>query len=117
MYKRQELISTLNKVFAAKDAQEWLDQIEDAGLPCGPINTVPDVFNHPQAQAREMIQRVEHPSAGQISLTGFPYKLSRTPAETRHVPPTLGEHTEEILIDLLDYSPAEVKEFGEKGII
>jgi len=114
---RTDLISTLNKIFSEKDAQTWLTQIQKAGLPCGPINAIPDVFNHPQIQAREMVQQVEHPSAGPVSLTGFPYKLSRTPAEIHQVPPRLGEHSEEILIDLLEYSPEEVREFGEKGII
>ncbi len=114
---RAELLQTLNGVFIEKNAQEWLDQIQEAGLPCGPINTVPEVFNHPQREARGLVQEVEHSSAGKISLTGFPYKLSRTPAEIHQAPPRLGEHNQEILVDLLGYSLAEMNEMGEKGII
>ncbi|MCJ7735020.1 MAG: CoA transferase [Anaerolineales bacterium] len=114
---RADLISTLNNIFAEQDADTWLAQIQEVGLPCGPINSVPDVFNHPQVKVREMVQEIEHPSAGKLSLTGFPYKLSRTPAEIYQVPPRLGEHNKEILIDLLGYSAEEVREFEEKGII
>ena len=114
---RTELLQTLNGVFKEKNAQEWLDQIQEAGLPCGPINTVPEVFNHPQREARGLVQEVEHSTAGNIALTGFPYKLSRTPAEIHHAPPRLGEHNEQILVELLGYSLAEMKEMGEKGII
>ncbi len=114
---RTELLQTLNGVFKEKNAQEWLDQIQEAELPCGPINTVPEVFNHPQREARGLVQEVEHSTAGMISLTGFPYKLSRTPAEIHQAPPRLGEHNQEILVDLLGYSLAEMNEMAEKGII
>ncbi len=114
---RSELIETLNSVFKEKNSQEWLDQIQGAGLPCGPINTVPEVFQHPQREARGLVQEVEHSSAGLVSLTGFPYKLSRTPAEIHQAPPTLGEHNREILVDLLGYSSGEYQELQEKGVI
>jgi len=107
----------LNEIFAGKDAADWLALLEEAGLPCGPINTVPEVFQHPQTQARGMVQEVDHPSAGRISLTGFPYKLSRTPAELRMAPPCLGEHNRQILVDLLGYSDQEVDSLQEQGVI
>jgi len=91
--------------------------IREAGLPCGPINKVPEVFDHPQVQQRDLILEVEHPSAGKVPLTGFPYKLSRTPAKIQHHPPDLGEHNLEILVDLLDFNPEQVADFKEKGII
>ena len=114
---RPELIETLNSVFKEKNTQDWLDLIQGAGLPCGPINTVPEVFQHPQREARGLIQQAEHSSAGQVSLTGFPYKLSRTPAEIHQAPPTLGEHNREILVDLLGYSSSEYQELQEMGVI
>lgn len=114
---RQELIQSLNEIFAGKDAADWLALLEGAGLPCGPINTVPEVFQHPQTQARGMVQEVDHPSAGWISLTGFPYKLSRTPAELRMAPPRLGEHNRQILVELLGYSDKEVDSLREQGVI
>lgn len=114
---RADLIKALNEVFKEKNAAEWLKQIEAAGLPCGPINTIPEVFQHPQREARELVQEVQHSSAGKVSLTGFPYKLSRTPAETHQPPPTLGEHNREILGDLLGYSRGEIDQMRAKGII
>lgn len=114
---RVELNQILNGIFAEKDANEWLVLLEDAGLPCGPINTVPEVFQHPQVKSREMIQEVDLSSAGRVSLTGFPYKLSRTPPELRLAPPSLGEHNREILMDLLGYSEEDLASLLEEGII
>jgi len=112
---RPELVTVLNDAFAARDADEWLPDLREAGLPCGPINTVPDVFDHPQAQARDLALETEHPTAGPVRLTGFPYKLSQTPAEVRQPPPLLGQHTEEVLTELLDYTAAEVAGLREQG--
>lgn len=112
---RPELVTVLNDVFAGRDADEWLPDLREAGLPCGPINTVPDVFDHPQAQARDLALETEHPTAGPVRLTGFPYKLSQTPAEVRQPPPLLGQHTEEVLTELLDYTAAEVAGLREQG--
>lgn len=112
---RPELVTVLNDVFAARDADEWLPDLREAGVPCGPINTVPDVFDHPQAQARDLALETEHPTAGPVRLTGFPYKLSQTPAEVRQPPPLLGQHTEEVLTELLDYTAAEVAGLREQG--
>ena len=114
---REELIPTLNEIFQEKDADDWLEIIQSAGLPCGPINTVPEVFSHPQSETRGFIQKVEHSTAGEVPLTGFPYKLSRTPAEVQHAPPTLGEHNHVILIDLLGYTPEKVEELEKQGVI
>ena len=114
---RADLIEVLNGVFKEKNADDWLDQIQAAGLPCGPINTVPEVFQHPQREERGLVQEVQHSSAGKVSLTGFPYKLSRTPAETHQPPPLLGEHNRDILVDLLGYSQKEMDQMSDKGII
>ena len=98
-----ELTEMLNQAFSGREAAEWIEILSAAGLPCAPINTVPEAFNLPQAQAREMVLEVEHPTAGAIKLAGFPYKFSHTPAAIHRPPPLLGEHTEEILAELLGY--------------
>ena len=105
---RDELVAELNRVFSQRDVNDWLADLAQAGLPCGRINSIPEVFAHPQAQARAMTLESEHASAGTVRLTGFPYKFSSTPAEIHRPPPLLGEHTEEILTGLLDYSPEDV---------
>ena len=105
---REELVIELNRIFSQRDVNDWLADLAQAGLPCGRINSIPEVFAHPQAQARAMTLESEHASAGTVRLTGFPYKFSSTPAEIHRPPPLLGEHTEEILTDLLYYSPEDV---------
>ena len=114
---RNELVNELNKIFSQKNVNDWLADLMQAGLPCGSINSLPQVFAHPQAQAREMTLESEHPTAGTVRLTGFPYKLSETPAEIHRPPPLLGEHTEEVLTGLLNSSPEAVAALRDKGAI
>ena len=114
---RAALREVLDGAFAARDADEWLAEFRSAGLPCGPINTVPEVFAHPQAEARSFVLEAEHPTAGTVRFPGFPYKLSATPAAIRRPPPRLGEHTEEVLQDLLGYAAEEVSALREREVV
>jgi crotonobetainyl-CoA:carnitine CoA-transferase CaiB-like acyl-CoA transferase len=114
---RAELRGILDDAFQACDAGEWLAVLQKEGLPCGPINTVPEVFCHPQAPAREMVLEIDHPTAGKLRFPGFPYKLSETAAGLRHPPPRLGEHTQQVLADLLGYTPADLASLREKGVL
>lgn len=104
----EELTGVLNKIFDEKDAAEWIAILQQAGLPCSPINTVPEAFNLPQSAARDMILEAEHSTAGIIKMAGFPYKFSKTPAAIHRPPPVLGEHNREILVDLLGFPPEEL---------
>jgi formyl-CoA transferase len=113
---RAAMVPELNRAFAARDAEAWLAELSKAGLPCGPINTVREVFDHPQAEAREMVLEVDHPSAGPVRMPGFPYKLSDTPAAVRRPPPRLGEHTDGILAEHLGYSPEQIAELRARGV-
>jgi len=97
---RDELISLLKPVFVTKTVNEWLSLIGDT-FPCGPINNFEQVFAMPQVDAREMLVQMEHPTIGGLSLVGSPLKFSDTPVEYKLPPPRLGEHTEEILKELL----------------
>ena len=117
MKNRAELLKLLNDIFAEQNAEQWLALFLEAGLPSGPINTVPEVFEHPQISDRNLVMEVDHSSAGPIPLTGFPYKFSRTPADLHHPPPMLGEHNQDILVDLLGFSEKEVMTFQENGVI
>ena len=114
---RASLAEVLNGAFAARDAREWIEELHQVGIPSGVINTIADVFNHPQAQERELKIELEHPTAGVLSFPGYPYKFSETPAQARRPPPLLGEHTDELLSELLEYSPAEVQELHKLGAI
>jgi crotonobetainyl-CoA:carnitine CoA-transferase CaiB-like acyl-CoA transferase len=117
VHNRQELVETLNGIFAGRDAADWLALFLEAGLPCGPINGLSEVFQHPQVLARGMVQEMTHATAGEIALPGFPYQLSRTPPEVHQPPPRLGEHNEYILTEILGYSPDDVTHMQRKGTI
>jgi formyl-CoA transferase len=114
---REILTDKLNEIFINRDADGWLVELRQAGLPCGSINSISEVFDNPQTQARDLVMEVEHPTAGSVRLTGFPYKLSQTPAEVHHPPPLLGEHTEKVLIEYLGYSKEKVSLLRESGAI
>ena len=114
---RGALREILDEAFQARNAEEWLAEFRQAGLPCGPINTIPDVFAHPQAEARGLALEADHPSAGTVRFSGFPYKLSDTPAEVRLPPPMLGQHTQEVLVDLLGYSAEGVSSLRERQVV
>ena len=114
---RAALREILDTAFLARDADDWLAEFRQAGLPCGPINAIPEVFAHPQAEARELAIEAEHPTAGAVRFPGFPYKLSSTPAQVRLPPPMLGQHTAQVLEGDLGYSAEEVDRFQESGII
>ena len=98
---REELIPLLETVFPSRRADEWLSALEEAEIPCGPINTLDKVFAEPQVAAREMLIEMEHPTVGTLPLVGSPLKFSQTPVTYHRPPPRLGEHTDEILKDVL----------------
>ena len=113
---RKELLVILEPVFKARPSAHWLDIFDKAGIPCGPIYTVGQVVADPQVLSRDMVMQVTHPAYGTINMLGFPVKFSETPGRTPSAPPTLGEHTEEVLQGL-GMSDEEIKTLREKKII
>jgi formyl-CoA transferase len=113
---RDVLIPILEEIFKTRTTDEWIEALTAAELPCGPINTLDRVFRHPQVLHRRMVEEIDHPTAGRIKLVGIPYKFSATPLSIRRHPPTLGEHTEEVLREL-GYSEAEVAALRAEGAI
>jgi len=103
VYHREELIPLLETVFPSRRADEWLSALEEAEIPCGRINTLDKVFAEPQVTAREMLIEMEHPTVGTLPLVGSPLKFGETPVTYHRPPPRLGEHTEEILKDVLGH--------------
>ena len=97
---RDALIPLLQGKMLERDKDEWLELLEAAKVPVGPINTVAEVFAQPQVAARNMRVTVPHPQNPELTLVGNPIKLSRTPVEYHRAPPTLGQHTEQVLSGL-----------------
>ena len=94
---RDELIPILQEVFLERETDEWLEKLRAVGIPCGPINTVSQVYTDEQLRARDFIWECEHPTAGPIKLSGSPIHLSETPTRLYKAPPLLGEDNEKIL--------------------
>lgn len=88
---REELVPVLQEEFLRRKTDEWLPELRAAGIPCGPINTVSQIFNDPHIQARGFVWECEHPTAGRIKLSGSPIHLSETPTRLYKAPPLLGE--------------------------
>ena len=114
---REEIIALLASVFKMNSVVEWLRKLDEAEIPCGPINNFDQVFSMPQVAEREMLVKMEHPTIGSLPLVGSPLKMSDTPVEYRLPPPLMGEHTEDVLIHVLGYSAEMVKELQDHGCI
>jgi crotonobetainyl-CoA:carnitine CoA-transferase CaiB-like acyl-CoA transferase len=113
---REELIKIIDNIICTKEAEEWLNILNDAGVPCGPIYTMDKLFSDPQVLHRKMVQELEHPKAGTIKVTGVPIKLSDTPGEILSAPPFLGQHTSEILHEL-GYNQKDIDAMYQENII
>ena len=113
---RAECVGELSALFAQKTTAHWVDSIVEAGVPCGPINTVADVVSNPQVLARNMIAEVDHPNIPNLKFPGSPLKLTDSPATIRRVPPMLGQHNEEILEEA-GYSPEKIADLKERGVL
>ena len=110
----KELMSILNEIFSEKTIAEWLNVLETAELPCAPINTVDKIVNDPQIKAREMIVEIEHPVAGHLKMPGVPVKMSLTPGSVDTPAPMLGQHTAELLKEILGWDEEKTTEFFQK---
>ncbi|MFL5770049.1 MAG: CaiB/BaiF CoA transferase family protein [Chloroflexota bacterium] len=104
---RAELLITLRERLAERTSAEWLEALDAADVPAGPINDIPTAFGSEQARARRMSVEVDHPRLGPTMQVGLPFELAATPASIRTAPPMLGEHSDEILAEA-GYSAAEI---------
>ncbi len=114
---RQFFSDWLNEWAAEKTVDGVVNQFNAAGIPCGRVNTIPEVAADPHIRAREMLVEVEHPGVGKVPLIGIPIKLSKTPGRIKTIAPLLGEHNEEIYCDLLGYTNQELTQLKEEGVI
>ncbi len=114
---RAELVPILSAMVLTRSRDDWIAMLEAAGVPCGPINTLTDVFANPQVTARGMQIELPHPAAESVSLVASPIKMSHTPVRYDRPPPLLGEHGDDILQTLLGYSCDEIAQLRRRHII
>jgi crotonobetainyl-CoA:carnitine CoA-transferase CaiB-like acyl-CoA transferase len=106
----------LREVFASKTSDYWVKTLAERDVPVSPVNTMEEAFEDPQLVHREMLQYIDHPVEGRIPQLGFPIKFSDTPGSFRTPPPTLGQHTKEVLSSL-NYTEQDIARFASAGVI
>jgi len=114
---RETLIALIRGVTVGRTTGEWISVMEAAGVPCGPINSLDKVFADPHVQAREMRIEMPHALVGQVPLVANPIRMSESPVQYRRAPPTLGEHTEEVLSGWLDMTSADIAGLHQRKIV
>lgn len=116
---RDALVELIREATQKRTMADWLESLEAAGVPCGPVNDLEQVFKDPQVIERNMRISMEHSEAevGSVDLIGSPIKMSRTPVSYRHAPPTIGQHTNEILSSDLDLDEDRIQELRKLGVI
>jgi formyl-CoA transferase len=114
---RTPLTETLDAVFAKRTTRDWVSALEGAGVPNGPINNLAQVFEEPQVIARGMRIEVPHPTAGKVPMVASPMRFSATPIEYNAPPPTLGQHTAQVLAQHLSMSAEDIERLRRDGIV
>lgn len=115
---RAQLIPEIARLMALRPSADWIAMLERDGVPCSPINRLDQVFADPQVKARGMVVRMPHPAApGPVSLLASPIKYSATPVEYKLPPPTLGQHTDAILHEMLGLDAAAIAALRKSGVI
>ncbi|WP_421861043.1 CaiB/BaiF CoA transferase family protein [Marinobacter salarius] len=114
---RKELIPRLRQATVMRSTQDWVQILERSGVPCGPVNTLDQVFEDPQVLARGMKQSVQHPSLGDVPTVGNPIRLKLTPVSYRTAPPLLGEQSKQVLEKIVGLSSGEIESLRERGIV
>ena len=114
---RKELIPLIRQVTVFRTTAEWVALLEQAGVPCGPINDLAQVFADPQVLARGLRVEMPHPLAGSVPQVASPIRLSETPVEYRKAPPLLGEHSEAVLQQLVGLSFEKILSLRQSGVI
>ena len=116
--KHRELVDGMIAEALGRDnTGVWIEKLRAAGVPCGPINSVSEALNDPHTLARNLVRTVEHPTVGELKMVGIPYAFSGTPATIRRPPPTLGQHTDEVLREELGLTAERIAQLRAEKVI
>ena len=116
MKHRAELVKALSPIFRRATTDKWCEKLEAAGLPVGPVLSVPEMLAHPQTVARDMVVETRHRRIGKVLALGFPLRFSQTKAEVTRSAPVLGEHTREVLAEY-DYTANDIEKLIKEGAV
>jgi crotonobetainyl-CoA:carnitine CoA-transferase CaiB-like acyl-CoA transferase len=114
---RAAIDGLINEALAHDNADAWLAKLKAVGVPCGRINSVAEALDDPHTAARNMIEAVEHPTIGTLKMLGIPFKFSDTACSVRRPPPTLGQHSDEILSGELGLDKKRIAELRQTKVI
>jgi len=114
---RETLLPLVTARMEELTCEEWMERLVAASVPCGPVNDMESLFGDPHLRHRGMVQEVPHPTIGTLRLTGVPLKYSETPGRIQRHPPLLGEHTDEILTEVLGYSDEQIATLRADGVL
>ena len=114
---RDELIPILERRLAERNGDEWLKLLEEKGIPCGPVYDVREALEDEQVRHREMVVETNHSLLGKVNATGVPLKFSENPGKVQGPAPLHGEHTREVLSDILGFSDEQIEEFLKDKVV
>ena len=114
---RPELLAELEASFTQRTTAEWLEILERQQIPCAPVNSMAEAYGSEQLRANDMIKRIQHPTLGQVSQLASPYHFGDGDLPIRMPPPLLGQHTDEVLSELLSMTPKQLSELRDDGAI
>jgi crotonobetainyl-CoA:carnitine CoA-transferase CaiB-like acyl-CoA transferase len=114
---RDELVPVVAGIMLQRSSAEWLQALNERGIPCGPINSIDQVFADPQVQHRGLKLDLAHPLAGSVPSVANPIRLSGTPIDSDRAPPLLGQHTDEVLARVLELEPEEIARLRADAVI
>jgi crotonobetainyl-CoA:carnitine CoA-transferase CaiB-like acyl-CoA transferase len=114
---REEIMPILEERMRRKTADQWLELFEPAGIPCGPVMDMAEVFSDPNIAARDLRFEMPHPVEGSVPQLGFPFRMEKTPATARRRPPLLGEHNGEVVMEWLGMTAEEVSALQAEGTL
>lgn len=114
---RHVLLPMIQETLLGKATEEWIALLDEAGIPAGPVNNIAQALADPQVAARNMVVSVDHPTCGPVKIAGNPIKMTGTPAEQFRASPLLGQHTAEVLEEMLGYTGEQVEALRSDGVV